>query len=301
MKKTLHIIAFLIITLATSAQEIQCSLSVTSNSIQGTNKIVFENMRTAINDFIKNQIWTNDKFDTKERIECNLSFNITDQISSNEFKGTLTVQLRRPVYNTAYNTTTLNLQDPDIQFKYDEGQTLVYNPNAYDSNNLVPIIAFYVYFMLGMDYDTFSPNGGTEYFRRAETIVQQAQSSTYSGWKSYDGTQNRYWLVNNVLDDNHRVFRTELYNWHRRGLDQMAESVETGREVIYKSIDNLKDIKRASSRNAYLLGVYFTAKADEIVNIFSEAPQLQKDKVLESLQVADAGNMKKYANITNNK
>lgn len=301
VREFIMLLVALIAACGVSAQELQCSISVQSASVQGTNKQVFENMRNALQDFMKAQIWTSDKFDTKERIECSLNFNITEQISSNEFKGTLTVQLRRPVYNSAYMTTTFNMQDNDIQFRYNEGQALVFNSSSYDSDNLVPIIAFYVYFMLGVDYDTFSLNGGSQYFKQAETIVNQAQSSNFPGWKSFESTKNRYWLINNALDENHKIFRKELYNYHRMGLDQMAESVDRGRQAVYKSIDNLKKVKQNSTRNAYLLTLFFTAKSDEIVNIFSGAPQMEKDKALEALQVADPANISKYSKIKTSK
>lgn len=284
-----------------AAQEMQCSVSVQSASIQGTNKQVYENMRNALQDFMKSQIWTNDNFETKERIECSLNFNITEQVSSNEFKGTLTVQLRRPVYNSAYTTTTFNMQDADIQFRYNEGQPLTYNPNSYDSDNLVPIIAFYTYFMLGIDYDTFSLNGGTQYFKQAENIVNQAQSSSFAGWKSFESTKNRYWLINNALDDNHIIFRRELYNYHRQGLDQMAESVERGRATIAECMEQLKKVKQNSTRNAYLLTIFFTSKSDEIVNIFSQAPQMEREKVYQALQLADPANITKYQKIKSGK
>ncbi len=281
----------------TDAQELKCSVSVQSASVQGTNKQIYENMRNALNDFMSTQIWTNDRFETDERIECSFNFNITEQVSSNEFKGSLTVQLRRPVYGSAYTTTMLNLQDDDIQFRYNEGQPLTYNSTSYDSDNLVPLLAFYTYVMLGMDYDSFSPNGGSEYYKTAETIVNQAQSSSYSGWKSYDGTRNRYWLINNVLDDNHKTFRTQVYNYHREGLDQMSESVEKGRTAIYSACEELKKVKQRSSRNAYMLSLFFTAKADELVNIFSESPTIEKTKIVEILNEADPGNISKYKKI----
>lgn len=280
------------------AQEMQCSISVQSASVQGTNKQVYENMRNALTEFMNAQIWTNDRFESRERIECSLNFNITEQVSSNEFKGTLTVQLRRPVYNSAYTSTMLNLQDDDIHFKYTEGQALEYNANSYDSDNLIPIVAFYVYVMLGLDYDSFSLNGGSEYFKKAEQIVNQAQSSQYSGWKSYEDTQNRYWLITNALDENHKIFRQQVYNYHRKGLDVMCESVERGRTAIYNAIEQLKKVKQRSTRNAYLLGLFFTAKADEIVNIFSESPTIEKNNIIEILTVADPGNLSKYQKIT---
>lgn len=293
---TLTAILGLLLNTAT-AQELQCSVSVTSASVQGTNKQIYENMRNAIQDFMSAQIWTNDRFEARERIECSLNFNITTQISSNEFKGSLTVQLRRPVWGSAYTTTMLNVQDDDIQFRYNEGQPLIYNPTVYDQDNLVPVIAFYVYLMLGIDYDSFSPNGGSAFYKQAENIVNQAQSSTYSGWKSYDGTTNRYWLINNAMDDNHRTFHQQLYTYHRQGLDQMADNLESARTAVYEALDKIKDIRRRSSRNPYLLNLFFTAKSDEIVNIFSEAPQIEKSRVLEVLQTADPANTSKYSKL----
>ncbi len=301
MKTLSTIIAIFASISIASAQEMLCNISVQSAQVQGTNKQVYDNMRNALQDFVKSQIWTNDNFDNKERIECSLNFNITEQISSNEFKGTLTVQLRRPVYNSAYTTTTFNMQDGDIQFRYNEGQPLTYNPNSYDPDNLVPIIAFYTYFMLGIDYDTFSLNGGSQYFKQAENIVNQAQSSAFSGWKSFESTQNRYWLINNALDNNHKIFRQELYNYHRKGLDQMTESVERGRQAIAESMEQLKKVKQNATRNAYLLTIFFTAKSDEIVNIFSQAPQIEREKVYQALQLADPANINKYQKIKNGK
>ena len=295
------IIMLIISVLSANAQELQCSVSVQSASVQGTNKQIYENMRNALSDFMNNQIWTNDRYDNKERIECSFNFNITDQIASNEFKGTLTVQLRRPVFNSAYTTTMINLQDNDIQFRYNEGQQLAFNPSSYDSDNLIPILAFYAYFMLGMDYDSFSMNGGTDYFKKAETIVNQAQSSTFAGWKSYDGTKNRYWLINNALDDNHKIFRTQVYNYHRKGLDQMADNVDMGRTAIFDTLDEFRKVKQRSSRNAYLLSLFFTAKADEIVNIFSESPVMEKNMAYEYLSAADPGNISKYEKIKDKK
>lgn len=282
---------------AASAQELMCSINVQSASIQGTNKQIYENMRNTLNDFMREQRWTNDKFQSTERIECSMNFNITDQVSSNEFKGTLTVQLRRPIWGSAYTTTMLNIQDNDIQFRYNEGQPIVFNESTYDQDNLVPIIAFYVYVMLGMDYDSFSLNGGTEYWKKAEQICNQAQKSSFSGWKSYDSVKNRYWLINNALDDNHRTFRTQLYNYHRLGLDQMSESIERGREQILGSIEQLRKVKQNVTRNAYLLGLFFTAKSDELVSIFSESPDIERTKALEYLSAADPGNISKYQKI----
>lgn len=299
--RVLLIIILFAISIVSKAQEFQCSVTVQSASVQGTNKQIYENMRNALNDFMRAQIWTNDKYDTKERIECSFNFNITEQISSNEFKGVLTVQLRRPVYGSAYTTTMFNMQDNDVQFRYNEGQPLTYNESSYDSDNLVPLLAFYSYFMLGLDYDSFSPNGGSDYFKKAETIVNQAQSSQYAGWKSYDGTKNRYWLINNMLDDNHKTFRLSVYKYHRDGLDIMSENVEQGRTAIYECMEDLKKVKQRASRNAYLLGLYFTAKADELVGLFSESPAIEKTKIVEILSSADPGNISKYQKINEKK
>lgn len=279
------------------AQELRSSIQVQSASVQGTNKQVYESMRTDLTEFVNNMVWTRDRYDNIERIECNFVFNITEQISSNEFKGKLNVQLRRPVYNSAYSTAMLNIEDANVQFKYTEGQALTYSTTGYDSDNLVPLIAFYVYMALGVDYDSFSLNGGSEFYTKAEAIVSSAQSSQYSGWKSFESTQNRYWLNESVLSESHRAFRKSLYDYHRQGLDKMHANPEQARTVIYNAIDNLRKVKRSYPRNSYMLNQFFTCKADEVVNIFSEAPVIEKNKIVEILTEVDPANISKYEKI----
>ncbi len=279
------------------AQELRSSIQVQSASVQGTNKQVYESMRTDLTEFVNNMVWTRDRYDNIERIECNFVFNITEQISSNEFKGKLNVQLRRPVYNSAYSTAMLNIEDANVQFKYTEGQALTYSTTGYDSDNLVPLIAFYVYMALGVDYDSFSLNGGSEFYTKAEAIVSSAQSSQYSGWKSFESTQNRYWLNESVLSESHRAFRKSLYDYHRQGLDKMHANPEQARTAIYNAIDNLRKVKRSYPRNSYMLNQFFTCKADEVVNIFSEAPVIEKNKIVEILTEVDPANISKYEKI----
>lgn len=279
------------------AQELRSSIQVQSASVQGTNKQVYESMRTDLTEFVNNMVWTRDRYDNIERIECNFVFNITEQISSNEFKGKLNVQLRRPVYNSAYSTAMLNIEDANVQFKYTEGQALTYSTTGYDSDNLVPLIAFYVYMALGVDYDSFSLNGGSEFYTKAEAIVSSAQSSQYSGWKSFESTQNRYWLNESVLSESHRAFRKSLYDYHRQGLDKIHANPEQARTAIYNAIDNLRKVKRSYPRNSYMLNQFFTCKADEIVNIFSEAPVIEKNKIVEILTEVDPANISKYEKI----
>ena len=279
------------------AQELRSSIQVQSASVQGTNKQVYESMRTDLTEFVNNMVWTRDRYDNIERIECNFVFNITEQISSNEFKGKLNVQLRRPVYNSAYSTAMLNIEDANVQFKYTEGQALTYSTTGYDSDNLVPLIAFYVYMALGVDYDSFSLNGGSEFYTKAEAIVSSAQSSQYSGWKSFESTQNRYWLNESALSESHRAFRKSLYDYHRQGLDKMHANPEQARTAIYNAIDNLRKVKRSYPRNSYMLNQFFTCKADEVVNIFSEAPVIEKNKIVEILTEVDPANISKYEKI----
>ena len=279
------------------AQELRSSIQVQSASVQGRSKQVYESMRTDLTEFVNNMVWTRDRYDNIERIECNFVFNITEQISSNEFKGKLNVQLRRPVYNSAYSTAMLNIEDANVQFKYTEGQALTYSTTGYDSDNLVPLIAFYVYMALGVDYDSFSLNGGSEFYTKAEAIVSSAQSSQYSGWKSFESTQNRYWLNESVLSESHRAFRKSLYDYHRQGLDKMHANPEQARTAIYNAIDNLRKVKRSYPRNSYMLNQFFTCKADEIVNIFSEAPVIEKNKIVEILTEVDPANISKYEKI----
>ncbi|MGI5914379.1 MAG: DUF4835 family protein [Bacteroidales bacterium] len=282
-----------------NGQELKCNVQISAQRIQGSNRTLFQNMQSDIYDFMNNTTWTNNLFTYNERIECNLIFTLTEQISSDEFSGTLQIQLKRPVYNSTYNSTVLNFIDNNIRFRYVEFQPLEFDPSTYRSS-LVSILAYYAYMIIGFDYDTFSPLGGTEYFALADKIVSNAQSAPEAGWKPYDGSRNknRYWLVKNILDKEYEDVRVFLYQYHRNGLDLMESRIADARTSIAESLKLIQQVYRKQpDPYLYLLSLVTDAKADELVNIFSGSFPDEKSRVVEILIEIDAANRTKYEKI----
>jgi hypothetical protein len=229
-------------------------------------------------------------------------FNITEQISADEFKGDLQIQVRRPVYNSSYNSVALNFKDNDIHFQYVEYQPLEFNPTTHLSN-LTSILAFYAYVVIGLDYDTFGLEGGTPFFEMAQQIVNNAQNAPQRGWKAFESTsrRNRYWLVNSLMDEDYKNVRRFFYTYHRRGLDLMDSKVDQGRSEIAESLKLLQDVYR-NKPDPFLfpLQIVFDAKSDEFVNVFSEGQTAEKNRVHAILTEIDPANSSKYEKITEN-
>jgi len=298
MRKIL--IAFLLITFVSNvfSQELNCRVQVAHQQIQGTNIKAFETMQQAIFEFMNNTKWTDYVITMDERIECNILINLTEQISTDEYKATIQVQANRPIYGTTYNSVLLNYLDGDFQFRYVEFQPLDFSLNTHTSN-LTSVLAFYAYIIIGLDFDTFSEEGGTEFFQKAETIVTNAQNAREKGWKAFESNKNRYWITENLLEPKYAGIRTCLYQHHRLGLDVMAENPEDGRAVIAESLKELQKVHRAKP-GSFLMQLYFNAKADEYVNIFSESFNDEKVRVYNILKEIDPANMTKYQKITSN-
>ena len=278
------------------SQELRCNVQVVSQQIQGSNKQVFETLQNAIYEFMNNRVWTNHVYTMEERIECNLMFNITEQLSADDFKGTLTIQARRPVFNTNYYTTTLNFVDNAIRFRYVEFSPLEFDLNTHQSN-LTSILAFYAYYILGLDYDTFSLFGGSNYFSNAERIVINAQNAPESGWKPMDDVahKSRYWLVKDMLDTDYEPLREFNYRFHRMGLDVMDEKVVEGRAEITNSLELLREVYRSKpDPYMYLLRLVFDSKVDELVNVYSESYPEERNRAHEILTEVDKPNANKY-------
>ena len=274
------------------AQELRCMVQVVSPSVQGTNRGVFETMQKAITEFMNGQQWTDHKYKTEERIECSILINIREQIGSDEFKGTMQIQARRPVYNSSYNTTLFNYLDQTLHFRYIEFEPLIYNPSNIESN-LVALLAYYANVILGYDYDSFSQRGGTPYFQKAEQIVNMMQNARESGWRSFESTRNRYWLVENMLNEYHTPLRNCMFQYHRKGLDVMAQKPEEGRAAIASSLEQLQKVYR-SKPNSFALGLFFDAKTEELLNVFSNSPSMEKGRVVNILTEVDPANSEKY-------
>jgi hypothetical protein len=284
------------------AQELLCNVQVTAQRIQGSNRQVFQTMQRDIYEFMNNTNWTNHVYSYSERIDCNIMINLTEQLSADEFRGTITVQLRRPVYNTTYNSTILNFVDNNVQFRYVEFQPLEFDPNTHRSN-LVSLLAYYAYVILGFDYDSYSAEGGTEYFNIAEKIVTNAQNSPESGWKPYDGSRNRnrYWLVKNILDKQYQFVRRFVYEYHMSGLDAMESRINESRTAMVESLRLLQQVYRTRPDPfMYYLQIVIEAKADELVNIYSRAFPEEKSRVVQILNEIDPANKSKYEKILSN-
>jgi hypothetical protein len=282
------------------SQELNCNVQVSAQMIQGSNREIFTNMQRDIYDFVNNTVWTNHVFSYAERIDCNMLINLTEQISGDEFRGTIQIQLRRPAFNTTYNSTLLNFVDNSFQFRYVEFQTLEFDPSTHRSN-LISVLAYYVYIILGVDYDSFSPLGGTEFFQMAEKIVTNAQNAVESGWKPYDGSRNRnrYWLVKNILNKEYEGVRQFIYEYDINGLDRLESRVTEGRNNIVESLRLLQEVfRKKPDPFMYYLTIIIDAKSDELINIFSEAFPEEKSRVVQILTEIDPANKSKYEKIT---
>ncbi|MCK4630393.1 MAG: DUF4835 family protein [Bacteroidales bacterium] len=282
-----------------SAQELNCNVQIVTQQIQGTNKKIFQTLQAAVYEFVNNRTWTNNVYSYSERIECNIMINLTDQISSDEFKGTIQVQSRRPVYNTTYNSTMFNYVDNKFHIRYVEFEPLEFNETSHLSN-LTSILAYYVYIIIGLDNDSFSFEGGSQYFEKAEAIVMNAQNAPFAGWKPYEGSgnKNRYWLIKNILDVEYSPVREFLYRYHRMGLDNLESATNEARIEIIEGLRLLQEVYRKKpDPYLFLLQIVFDAKKDEFVNIFSESFAEEKSRVLRILKEIDPSNSRKYEKI----
>lgn len=263
-----------------TAQELACQVEINSQAIEGTNKSVFETLQGAITEYMNTRKWTNTTFAPNERIECRMFFTIKSY-EDDRMKGDLQVQLSRPVYNSTYTTTLLNFRDTKIDFEYREGDPLVFNENNMESN-LTAILNFYAYLFLALDFDSFSPLGGQPYYERAAAVVQMAQSSGEIGWKAFEDNKNRSAVLGSYTETNTGGIRQLLYNYHRRGLDEMATSPDKGRAVITESLNEIAKIYKNAPMSV-ALSIFRDSKLDELVNVYSKAPQAEREKVFELL------------------
>ncbi len=299
MKKTLLFILILLSSLsALKAQEFLVNISVNAPTIEGTDRRVFESLQSALYEFMNNRKWTNANFKNLERIECTMMLTVRERMSSDEYRGTLNVVLQRPIYKTSYNSPQFNFIDENVQFRYLESQPLEFSDNSF-SSNLTAVFAYYAYIMLGLDFDSFSLNGGEAFFNAAENIVSSAQGANERGWKAFDGTRNRYWLVENLRNPSYRVLHQFIYEYHRQGLDLMADNQDEGRANIATALSYLEQIKKSRS-DLFFLQLITDAKRDEIINIFSKGSPQEKTKVANIMREVDPANASRYEKILTN-
>lgn len=279
------------------AQELKCSFQLNSQKIQGTNRNVFNTLQSSVYEFLNNTPWTTNKFAENERIECTLILTLNEQ-SGDEYKGTMNLQLRRPIFGTSYHSPVINFLDQNIQFTYIENEKLEFNEAAHQSN-LTAILAFYVYMILGYDYDTFSPLGGTEFFEKAQQVVNNAQNAPEKGWKAYESSKkNRYWMVENMMNDKYRGLRRAMYTYHRRGLDVMADKIPEGREAILQSIGEVQKVYRARpDADMLAIQLFLEAKREELLGVFAKSPASEKAKAVNILVDLDRQNAQQYQDL----
>ncbi|MBI4946438.1 MAG: DUF4835 family protein [Bacteroidetes bacterium] len=276
-----------------SAQELNCTVQVVAPALQASaDKQILQTLQQTIYEFMNQKKWTNDVFAQDERIECSIVITVTSRPSSEQFVASLQVQSRRPIFKTSYNSLLFNYIDQNCFFNYTPSQPFEYNDNTYTSN-LTSILSFYAYYIIGLDYDSYSLEGGTFYFQKAQQVVTNAQVSPEKGWQSSQDTRNRYWLSENILNNTFKPLRECIYKYHRLGFDVMAEDLNSGRTAVMQSMDLAKQVFD-NKPNAFNLQMFFLAKADELVNLFSQLEPTDKQKMVDLLNQIDPGNTTKY-------
>lgn len=298
MRKVLVLVVFLLSITCLYAQDVNCKTIILDNQIQLSDKRIFRSLEQAISEFVNNTKWTADKIQTNEKIELTIQFipSKYDQ-QGNFMEGNAQIICQRPVYGSSYTTNTLNIIDEDWRFNYVEFQRMEYNENNF-TNNLISLISFYVNFAIGLDYDSFSPLGGTPYFNKALNIANQAQSSDgSSGWKPFQrNIRARYNLIDNALNPRFEPIRQAYYNYHRKGLDQMHKDPEAARKAIFASLELVQKVFKIAPNTAMLI-VFFEAKSDELVNIYKGATPTEKTKAIDLLNEINVANINKYEKI----
>lgn len=294
MARIIQLLIFSIFVISSlSAQELNCVVNVNSRQVEGSERTMFDEMERQIFELINGRKWTTDEFETHERIDCSILINLTERINTNEFKGNIQIQASRPVYNTEYKSPLMNIRDENFTITFNQFEPIIYNENAY-SGELASILGFYVYMILGYDYDSFSSEGGTKHLQKALQIVNFAQASAQAGWKSSEtGQNNRYWLVENSLSARFKPLRKLYYDYHLKGFDIMQKDVARARRQVTASLKSLRTIHSVAP-SSYNLQAFFNAKLQEVLNLYEEATPQEKTEISELLIVIDPGNSNKY-------
>lgn len=277
------------------SQELNCQVTVISPTIQMSNKRIFNTMQQSIWQFINNRKWTSNKYQTNEKIDCGLQIEITGA-STDQFTAKVQINSFRPVFGSSYKTNILNYRDLEWSFNYVEFQQMDFQENA-SVSNLTSLLAFYAYIIIGMDYDTYSLEGGTPYFTKAQSIA--SINVTQPGWEANAGKtalRNRYYLIENLTNARYKPMRKMYYQYHRKGLDLMYKKQDEGREAITKAIKLMEPVAQILP-NAMYIRIFFDAKVNELVNIYKQAPVSDQNKMVELFGKLDPGNQAKYDKI----
>ena len=307
----LHKISITIIVLllccgrSATAQELNCKVSIRHDKIQNVDQQVFIDMERAISSFINTRKWTSDEFNTTEKIECTIMFNLTGKIDGTPdgYSAVMNIQSTRPVYNTAYNSSMINFIDRDVNFKFNQFSPITFDDNRVSGNdaladNLSAVLAYYFYMIIGLDYGSYSMNGGNLYFKKAQNVVSNApENKSISGWKAVEGTKNRYWLIDQILSPRFAEFHKYWYTMHRLGFDNLYDKPNDARKNILGGISTLQRLNK-DNPNAILIQFFFNAKSNELINVVSDLPVAERQSYITQLSQTDVTNASRYQTLS---
>jgi hypothetical protein len=295
MRKLIFFFLVVFSSIQVQSQELNCLVTVNSEQVQGSNKQVFTTLQKALSEYVNQTQWTQRTVTPEERINCAMNIIVTSR-NNNNFEATLQIQSTRPVFGATYSTPVLNIKDNDFSFRYNEFDPLIYNENSFDSN-LVSTIVFYVNIILGSDADTFKKNGGEQYLKEAQNVMLQAQQSGLAAWQNQVGKFNRFSLIDNMLSPKLQNYRYALYTYHRAGLDILSEDLKKGKQQIENTVLSLESIFNKSIGNN-LIRLFFDAKSDEIVRVYSDGPSTRsQQRLLQTLRKISVNNNQKWGQI----
>jgi len=300
LKRSVMMLLVLTTAMVSNGQELQARVTVNASRVPTTvDKKIFTTLQNQLTNFLNNRKWTNDVFQTQEKIECSFLLNIEKVVETNVYKAAMTVQAARPVFNSSYNAALINFQDADVTFRYVEYQPIEFNENRVQgsdplASNLTATFAYYVYTILGLDYNSFSAKGGDIYFQKAQNIVNNApESRDISGWKAFDGLRNRYWLNENMMNTRYNLVHDVIYTYYRQGLDNMYGNETGAREQILQALTQLQAVNQENP-NSMIVQFFMQGKSQELTRIFKKAPAPERMRAVELLQKLDVTNAGNY-------
>lgn len=292
MLKRIALALILLAPVSIIAQELNCTVQIVAPTVSNVDPARFKTMEQQITEFMNSRKWTTDDFDITERIEMSILITISTAPSQTSFSGTIMVQSSRPVFNSDYKTPSFTVNDGDFDFSFLDNQIIQFSLDQH-RDNLSSVLAYYAYMVIANDYDTFALEGGTNYYLKAQAIVANAQNAAEGGWKASEGQRNRYWLVENIISQTFRPLRKCLYLYHRQGFDKLYTNAETSRKEIADAIIELRNIHKVRP-SSYNVQLFFSTKGNEIVKLFTPAPEAERQRILPILKELDPGNIKKY-------
>ena len=291
--RNLVVVFFFLIGFTVHSQQLNCTVTVNSQQITNVNQQIFKSLQSSLTDFVNKTDWTGQVLKQNEKINCSLYITLTAG-SADQFSGTIQVQSSRPIFDSTYSSPVFNFNDKDFNFRYVEFENLIYNPNTFDSN-LVAVIAYYCHIILGMDADSFVEQSGTSYLEAAQNIATLAQQSGYKGWTQTEGNQNRYFLISDLLSPTFSPIRSVSFQYHA-ALDEMTKELKSAKENVKTALISLNKV-HAVRPNAFLTRVFFDAKSDEIVSIFSAGPSISISDLVDNLNRVSPMNSSKWSSI----